>query len=137
MNLKILSISYFSILLLFILLDAAWLGIMAKRFYEPSIGHLMTRTPAIIPAIVFYLLYAFAILFFVVTPSLTNNYEPLYIFAMGFVLGLAAYGTYDLTNLATLKSWPLLLSAIDMLWGSILTGITSVLATSVTRLFKT
>jgi len=117
-------------------LDVVWISTMAQRFYGRHIGHLLAEGPNFIPAGVFYLLYAAAITFFVVMPGVQGNSGFLKVFLTGVFLGIAAYGTYDLTNQATLKSWPTIVSAVDIAWGGLLTGVAGLVAVAVTRYFS-
>jgi uncharacterized membrane protein len=102
------------------ILDAIWLGLIAFPFYRAYIGHLLAPAPHWPPAILFYLMYIVGIVIFAVLPSLTGPwYKAL---ALGAVLGIFAYGTYDLTNHATMKDWPLIVTVVDMAWGAFITG---------------
>lgn len=122
-----------AILLSLGVLDAAWLILMASRFYGPQLGGLLVDDPVWPAAIGFYLLYAGGILFLVVQPVLIRAQGLRDAALRGALLGLVAYGTYDLTNLATLRDWPPILTLVDMAWGSILTAVTSVIAVSAAR----
>lgn len=108
------------------ILDIPWILLVAKNFYVSQIGHLMTQTPQYWPALVFYTLYAFALVYFVIVPS--AGAPVLFVFLRGCFFGLIVYGAYDLTNQATLKDWPILMTVVDMLWGALLSGIVSALA---------
>ena len=132
---KIHAISLGSILITMLALDALWLSIMVKRFYPAYIGHLMADTLNIAPAVVFYLVYAFGLFLFVVQPALENGQGYLQAFLLGAAFGFVAYSTYDLTNHATLKDWPLIVTAVDVAWGSFLTGTVSVSSVFLTRFF--
>jgi len=101
---------------------------MAKRFYSKQIGHLMAKTPDWTAVVLFYLLFAVGVTALVVSPALKNGWPLGKIFLTGAVLGLITYGTYDLTNQATLKNWPYLVTVIDLIWGTLLTGTASLLA---------
>ena len=118
-----------------VMIDALWLSFMLKRFYAPNMGHLLSNSVRLGPAILFYVLYAFALNVFVVEPELKNNMGYLNVLFMGMLFGLVTYGTYDLTNQITLKNWPYMLTIVDMAWGSLLAGMVSVIATYATRYF--
>lgn len=118
-----------------ILIDALWLGLMFNRFYVSNIGHLLNNSMKIWPAVIFYILYGIALNVFVILPALKNHTGYLDLLIMGLLFGMVTYGTYDLTNQVTLKDWPWKLTVVDMLWGSFLVGIVSVLTTYVTRHF--
>jgi uncharacterized membrane protein len=114
-------IAYGATALTFLVLDAIWLMSMVDRIYRPGIGHLMAERPNLVAAVPFYLLYVLGILVFAVMPGLRAQ-DWTVALGLGALLGLFAYGTYDLTNLATLKGWPVSLSLIDMAWGAALTA---------------
>ncbi len=103
-------------------MDFLWLGRMGDAFYRPAMGGMAMEGFRLGPAAVFYLLYAFGIVFFAVNPALDAASWRMAA-AHGLLLGLIGYGAYDLTNQATLKSWPLSLTLVDMAWGSLLTGL--------------
>ncbi|MHB1155191.1 MAG: DUF2177 family protein [Eubacteriales bacterium] len=117
-------LSYFIILAVFLVLDIAWIGFIAKKFYNKMLGFLMKKKPNLSAAVIFYMLYIFGLLFFVVNPALSKDSQ-LYAFIAGGLFGLISYSTYDLTNLATIKDWPLKLTIIDLIWGSVLSAVTS------------
>jgi uncharacterized membrane protein len=118
---KILAV-YVATLVVFLGVDFIWLGRMGDAFYRPAMGDMALTDFRLAPAIVFYLLYAFGVVFFAVNPALASG-DWKTALLNGFILGLVGYGVYDLTNQATLKSWPLALTLVDMTWGAFLTGI--------------
>jgi uncharacterized membrane protein len=120
MNLKL----YFITLSVFLGIDSLWLGLVAPEFYRAQIGHLMAETPNLIAAGVFYLLFIAGLVYFVVEPSLRVG-KVMDVLMRGALFGLVTYGTYDLTNLATLREWPLLVTVVDLAWGTILTATTA------------
>lgn len=114
--------TYAATLAVFVLVDLVWLGFVAKDFYRASIGHLMGDGFNLPAAFAFYLIYTAGILFFAVHPAVdAGTWTKAAL--LGAAFGFFAYATYDLTNLATLKNWPLPITLADMAWGSILTGI--------------
>lgn len=102
-------------------LDMLWLGVIAKPMYQQGIGHLMAETPDIGVAVVFYLLYALGVVIFAVSPQHKGSTWANTLI-MGALFGFFAYATYDLTNLATLRQWPLHLSLIDIAWGTLISA---------------
>ncbi len=103
----------------FLAIDFIWLAVISKNLYKDNIGHLMAENVKYIPALIFYLLFVIGILSLSVYPGLKeNNLVKTMIFAS--IFGLVSYGTYDLTNWATLKSWPAKIVIIDMCWGTFL-----------------
>lgn len=115
-------------------IDVGWLMTMTSRFYKPRIGAILADSPNLTAAVIFYLLYCAGVVALAVWPALQsgNWVDALW---RGAALGLVAYGTYDLTNMATLKAWPLDLTVVDMVWGTILTGGTAAAAAAVTNAF--
>ena len=103
----------------FFAIDMLWLGLAARSFYQQYLGFLMAPNPNWFAAIIFYLLFVVGMLVFVVLPGLKANLLKTTLLRAA-LYGLITYATYDLTNLATLKDWPALLSMVDMLWGTAL-----------------
>lgn len=122
------------IFLVFIVIDGIWLALVAKSFYQRELGSLMLDRPKLHIAAVFYLVYAVAILVLAALPAARDESLGL-AFVLGAVLGFAAYGTYDITNLSTLKDWPLKMSLIDMAWGTVLTAISATSGAAAIRHF--
>ena len=112
-------------LLLLIIIDGIWLNFVIRNFVTHSIGHLMKERVDILPALFFYPLYALGIIILVILPAINGEFSLWKVFLMGSLLGLVAYGAYDLTNAATLKDWPLSMTVLDMAWGTLLTGAVS------------
>lgn len=103
----------------FFVIDILWLGVVAQSFYKRYIGFLMSPQPSWTPAIIFYLIFVGGLLFFVVLPGIRSQ-SPKKTLLLGFVYGIITYGTYDLTNLATIANWPIIVTIVDMLWGMVL-----------------
>ncbi len=108
--------------LVFCLLDFIWLTVLAKDFYRSQIGSMMLEQPKLVPAAIFYVLYLSGLLIFAIIPALRAQSWPLALF-LSALLGLIAYSTYDLSNLATLKGWSTSLACIDIAWGTFVTGV--------------
>lgn len=124
--------AYAATLVAFLGLDFLWLGVVARSFYSTQLGSLMRENVNFVAAGGFYLAYVGGIIFFAVTPALAEgSWQRAAL--NGALLGLLAYGTYDMTNLATLRNWPLTMSIIDMGWGGLLTGTSAVLGYWATR----
>jgi len=115
---------YFLTFFVFFLVDIVWLGAISKNLYSKYLGHLMTPNVNWAAAIIFYLLFIAGLVFFVIYPAIQKE-SLLYAILAGGFFGLVAYGTYDLTNLATLKDWPFLITAIDLAWGTFLNAATA------------
>lgn len=118
----------------FLALDFIWLLFIAKNLYQHYLGSLMGQTK-MVPAVLFYLLYIGGMLFFAVYPGLAKDSLAYVIVAGGF-LGLLCYGTYDLTNLATIKDWPIAVTVIDLIWGTFVTAFTSGMTFYIAQHFK-
>lgn len=116
---------YLSCLGCMLFLDALWISSTINILYKKNIGHLMTTKPVYPAALLFYFLYALGITVFILLPGLERNKNFIELFMYGALFGLIAYGTYDLTNHATMQNWPVCLTIIDMTWGAFVTGITS------------
>ena len=115
-------IAYAATLVVMVALDMLWLGLVAKSFYQQGIGHLMAGQPNIAVAALFYLVYAIGLVVFAVAPGgETAGWSTT--LALGALFGFFAYATYDLTNLATLKDWPLGVALVDMAWGSLVSAV--------------
>lgn len=104
-----------------------WLAFVAKNFYAKQIGLLMKSDINWFSAILFYLLFVAGIVFFVLNPA-TEKQSWVYALLAGAFFGLITYGTYDLTNLATLKNWPVLITIVDLLWGTFLSAAVSTIS---------
>lgn len=113
--------SYLGGLFAFLLIDFIWLKYIALSFYRSNIGHLMTDKPNLVVAGVFYLVYVVGVVILAVNPALEKQSWTLAML-YGGLLGLVAYGTYDITNLATLKNFPPIVAVVDMIWGTVLTA---------------
>lgn len=130
-----LATAYLSLLVAMAVLDGCWLGFIARDFYQRSIGHLMAEKINVAAALAFYLLYAAGLLVMAVRPMLETGDWKSAAFRGG-LLGLFAYLTYDLSNLATLKGVPVSFAIVDILWGGAITASTCGLAVFVAhRLF--
>lgn len=106
---------------IFIALDGVWLMVVAKDFYAQQLGYLMTDTPNLTAALVFYLIYIMTLVQLIIQPALQNRSLKQAVLN-GALFGLCAYATYDLTNLATIKDWPLMVTIVDLIWGTVLSA---------------
>jgi uncharacterized membrane protein len=127
--------TYLITLLIFLAIDFLWLGFIAKNFYQQHIGSLMKTNINWIAAFIFYLVFIVGLVILVVNPSLESA-SWLKALWMGALLGLVAYATYDLTNLATLEGWSLSVTIVDLIWGAVVAGSTSVIAYFVINYFS-
>ncbi len=108
----------------FIVIDLVWLGVVAKNFYAAQLKGLMAEKVNWTAAIIFYLLYVLGLVVIVIAPAMDAQ-SVLTAFLMGGFVSFLMYATYDLTNLATLKDWPLKMTLIDLVWGASLGALTS------------
>jgi uncharacterized membrane protein len=118
---------YSATLAAFCAIDVIWLGLVARTFYREHLGFLLASTPNWIAAMLFYLLFILGILVFVVVPGLDDNSLKTTLLRAA-LFGLVTYATYDLTNLATLKDWPVLVTVVDLAWGTVLSLIVSLVS---------
>lgn len=114
-----LALAYVTTLAAFLAVDAMWLGVVMKQRYAAWLGPLMLEQPKLLAAGLFYLLYVAGLLVFAVLPALRERSWRAAAWRAA-LLGLVSYGTYDLTNHATLKGWPLALTLTDLAWGAVL-----------------
>ena len=114
--------AYITVIIAMFVLDLIWLSQIAQPLYQAGIGHLMAAEPKLGFAALFYLVFVFGLMWFAVRPNVAAQGLKS-AFMAGAVFGFFVYASYDLTNLALLKDWPLKLSLIDMSWGTILSGI--------------
>lgn len=108
----------------FFVIDMIWLGFIAKDFYRSQIGFLMKDNINWTAAIIFYLLFIVGLVYFAISPAILKNSLMGAILAGAF-FGFITYATYDLTNLATLKNWPLFVTIVDLIWGTVLGALVS------------
>jgi len=124
MSTKQMLVVYLITLAVFFLIDMIWLGVVAKGFYRRHLGTMLSPKVNWAAAILFYLLFIVGLLVFFIKPALISG-EPLKALFFGALFGLISYATYDLSNLATLKDWPLIVTIVDLIWGSVLGGAVS------------
>jgi uncharacterized membrane protein len=126
---------YLITLVVFLVLDAIWLGVISRRLYQAQIGFLMAKKPKWAAAGVFYLLFVVGLVVFCVSPGIREG-------SLGqaawraALFGLVTYATYDLTNLATVEGWPLLVTIIDLAWGTTLATATTLLSVWLVRVLQ-
>lgn len=124
---------YIITFVIFLAIDFIWLNFIAKNIYATKIGHLLAENPKLFPALIFYLIFVVGVIIFAVLPG----YEAQNIWKtvmLGALFGLLTYSTYDLTNLATLKNWPVSVTIIDLIWGTSVSTVTSVAGYYIARM---
>ena len=128
-------IAYAATVIVFLAIDVVWLGVIMRDTFQKGIGHLMADNPNFMIAAVFYIFYVGGVVFFAVAPALeTGEWQTAALY--GALLGLIAYGTYDMTNLATLKNYPAKIAFMDTAWGGFLTGLSATAGYFAVQLFK-
>jgi len=130
MFIKLYAVSF----LVFLAMDMLWLGVVAKNFYSNQLGFLMKAEINWAAAGVFYLLFNVGLVLFVIAPAYEKN-SWMHATLFGALFGLITYATYDLSNLATLKDWPLLVTVVDLVWGATLAASVSTITYFVARKF--
>jgi len=114
------GIAYVAVLIAIGVLDAVWLGVITRDFYKREMGSLMAESFRVVPAALFYLLYPLAVVYLVLMSRPAGWVEAV---LRSAVLGLAAYGAYDLTGLAIVRGWPVSLSLLDWAYGGVVTAV--------------
>lgn len=118
--------TFFIAFAVFLGIDMLWLTVIAQKFYKAQIGHLMADKAKLLPAAIFYVLFIAAMVYFVIAPALEHqNLSRLILSAA--IFGLVTYATCDLTNMATLKDWPVLVTVVDLAWGTFISLAVSVI----------
>lgn len=117
---------FFIALPVFFAIDMVWLVLVAKKFYSQHLGYIMRPDVGWAAAIIFYLLFIAGLVTFVISPAVEKQ-SWLHALIFGAFFGLITYSTYDLTNLATIKDWPLIVTVVDLIWGMVLSASISVI----------
>lgn len=125
-------VAYLTALIVFLVIDGLWLGVFAKQFYAEQLGSLLRKDLLVVPALAFYVLYCAGLVVLAVRPE-QPEVSLMSVAMYGALVGFLAYGTYDMTNLATLKDWPMLMSIVDIAWGTALTAAVSTLSAIAVR----
>jgi uncharacterized membrane protein len=123
---------YLITLAVFFVIDMVWLGVVAKGFYRKHLGTMLSPKVNWAAALLFYLLFIVGLVVFVIRPALASG-EPIKALLLGGFFGLISYATYDLSNLATLKDWPVIVTVVDLVWGTTLGGLVSLTGTLLGR----
>ncbi len=126
---------YLIAFVVFLVIDILWLSVFAKKFYEKHLGYLMTKTPKYLAAALFYLVFIAGLVYFVIMPAVDAG-EVTKAILSGLLFGFVTYATYDLTNLATVKDWPITITIVDLIWGSVLTTTISVATFYISSIFQ-
>ena len=132
---KTYGIAYIATGLVFLAMDAIWLTVAAQRLYRPLMGDMLVDGFRLAPAALFYLIYIAGIVVFAIAPALASD-RWMTASSYGAFLGLFAYATYDLTNQATLKNWPVIVTIADLCWGTFLTAVAATAGFLITRAIR-
>ena len=120
--------------IIFLVIDILWLSFAVKNFYRPQLGDILNDKPVMWAAVLFYLTYVLGIAIIILQPAISND-SISQAFWTGIVLGVVAYGTYNFTNMASVKNWSISVVFVDVFWGGILTGTSSSLGIFLTKKF--
>ena len=123
---------YVAMMAAFLVIDGLWLGLVARGFYRQHLGFLMAPKPNWSAALIFYALFIVGVLVFVVLPGLRAGSASAVV-SRALLFGLITYATYDLTNLATVRDWPLIVTLVDMAWGAAVTTLVALVGFYVGR----
>ena len=132
---KTILISFFFASLVFLIIDLLWLSFSVKNFYKPNLIDIPTNDKPILWAgVVFYLMYVVGLTLIIILPALNNEsiFQALW---TGIIFGIVAYGTYNLTNMAFIKNWSVLVVIVDTFWGGFVSGITAYVSFYLTKIF--
>lgn len=125
---------YLITFIIFFAIDLVWLGLVANGLYQQHLGYLMKSNVNWVAAILFYLLFIGGLVFFVLLPGIEKD-SYFYVMGAGALFGLIAYATYDMTNLATIKNWPLFITVVDLIWGTFVCFLTSTISFFIIKTF--
>ncbi|GAB4532579.1 MAG: DUF2177 family protein [Roseibium sp.] len=125
--------AYVTTAVVFLAIDYVWLSQVATRFYFDRIGHLLMDKPNLGVAALFYLFYVVGLVIFAVAPALKSGSFG-HAVVYGALFGFFTYATYDVTNLATLRNWPVIVAVVDVAWGTVLSAVAAAAGYNLTRL---
>jgi len=131
---KVLFLSLFITSILFLIIDLIWLSFSVKYFYKPQLGILLNEKPVMWAAVLFYLIYVVGLAIIILLPAIKQD-SITQAFFTGIVFGIVAYGTYNLTNMATIRNWSPYVVLVDIIWGGFLTGTSSALGIYLSKKF--
>jgi len=126
--------AYLGAAIVFCVMDFIWLTIVAKDFYKTHMGELMAVEVKMVPAVTFYVLYLAGLVVFAISPALREQ-NWMVAAGLGLLLGIIVYASYDLTNMATLKTWSITLTLVDIAWGACVSAISAVAGFYAARVF--
>lgn len=118
-----------------IILDLIWFSLTVEKFYKPYLGHIISDNFNYLAAAIFYIIYSFGLSYLIVLPAVEADHTVFRVLCDAFILGFIAYGAYDLTNQATIKDWPVIVTIIDMLWGGVVTSLAAAITYKIFSIF--
>ena len=121
---KTLITSFIFVSIIFLIIDVILLSITVKSLYRPALGDLLNDKPVMWAAALFYIIYTVSLAIIILQPAIAND-SIFQAFWTGIIFGVVTYGTYNLTNMATIKDWSPTIVFVDMFWGGLLTGFSS------------
>ena len=127
--------TYIALVPLMLTLDLLWLGVIMRNFYQTNLAHLVGPGVMWAPAVVFYVLFTLGLVFFALVPGVASGSLARTVF-LGAAFAFFAYATYDLTNQATLRDWPLVVTLVDVAWGAFVGGVLGGVGFWLHRLFS-
>lgn len=125
---------FFTMLAVLVIGDALWLGVIMRQFYQLHLGHILSGSVQWVPAVLFYCMYTVGVFYFAIQPHVMGGMGK--VMFMSALLGAFAYATYDLTNHATVKDWPLIVTVLDICWGAFLSSLMGAVGYYVLTLYK-
>ena len=131
---KVLFLSLLITSILFLIIDLIWLSFSVKYFYKPQLGILLNEKPVMWAAVLFYLIYVVGLAIIILLPAIKQD-SITQAFFTGIVFGIVAYGTYNFTNMATIRNWSPYVVLVDIIWGGFLTGTSSALGIYLSKKF--
>tara|TARA_B110000438_G_C15241925_1_gene406027 strand:- start:16 stop:420 length:405 start_codon:yes stop_codon:yes gene_type:complete len=131
---KVLFLSILITSILFLIIDLIWLSFSVKYFYKPQLSSLLNEKPVMWAAVLFYLIYVVGLAIIILQPAIKQD-SITQAFFTGIVFGIVAYGTYNFTNMATIRNWSPYVVLVDIIWGGFLTGTSSALGIYLSKKF--
>jgi len=127
--------NYFISLVVFLFIDMIWLIFISRSLYSKHLGYIMAPKVNFLAAFIFYMIFILGLMVFVINPALMKESWTSALF-LGMFFGIVTYATYDLTNLATVKDWPIIITVVDLIWGTVVSGITAFISYTIIKLFN-
>ena len=126
--------NYLITFIVYFTIEMVWLGLLARKIYEKHLGYLMADKPNLMVSLIYFIIVVWGLIFFAIYPALTKS-SLSYAIIAGALFGFMTYATYIMTNLATLKDWPLFITLIDVSWGTVLNSQTAGLSFYIIKMF--